>query len=640
MRSRIILRIILLLLVTLAVMASHCQTISGIINTYYKVTAINSATSTLTLTGTAGLTSGTRILIIQMKGAAIVSTNNSSFGNLSAINQAGNYEINTICGISGSDILLQKQLARTYDVTGLVQVVTIPQYNSVTVTDTLKAANWDPVAGTGGVLVLEATGTVTLNSVIDVSGAGFTGGTIGNYANCVWSTTVNDYALPAAPSDPNVNGAKKGEGIAAFITNNEYSRGKQANGGGGGNNHNTGGGGGANYGAGGQGGNRSNETFFACHGTTPGIGGLGLSSQGYSLANNRIFLGGGGGAGHENNSVATPGGNGGGIVIIKAGALAASGQKILANGTRGVNPLCSNPLMAEGDGGGGGGGGGVVLLDVANYTSPFTVEAKGADGSISGNATNNCTGPGGGGGGGVVWVSAGSFPVNVIATTAAGANGTISAVNSGGCGGQANGATSGVSGASLTSLVIPESSTIICSPLPAPNLLSFQAAENGGWVDLKWLITNSNNIGQIIPERSFDLQRFNSLTILDKSHRSFRDSVGVFSLLYYRLKIVNQDASIEYSRIISVRNKHSAVTPLLYPNPASQQIYINIEAGRKQTLIMSVLDVRGHNILLQSVNIDKGGQIISMPVQSLPKGVYILSYLLDGIPFRQKFTRL
>lgn len=640
MKSRIILRIILLLLVTLAVMASHCQVISGIINSYYKVTAINSGTSTLTLSGTAGLTPGTRILIIQMKGATINSANSSSFGNITAINNAGNYEVNNICGIVGSDILLQYQLSRSYDVGGWVQVVTVPQFNSVTVTDTLKAAPWDPVTGTGGICILECAGTLTLNSPIDVSGAGFTGGMITNYANCVWSTTVNDYALPASPSDPNVNGAKKGEGIAACILNNEYSRGKQANGGGGGNNHNTGGGGGANYGAGGQGGNRSNETFFACHGTTPGIGGLGLAANGYSTSNNRIFLGGGGGAGHENNLVATPGGAGGGIAIILANTLNGSGQKILANGMKGVNPACSNPVMAEGDGGGGGGGGGVVLLNVTNYSGTVSIEARGADGSISGNATNNCTGPGGGGGGGVVWLSSSSVPASVSTSVTGGANGVISAVNSGGCGGQANGATGGISGATLTSWVLPSSATVVCSPLPASELLLFQAQPARNLVTLHWKVQQPARISRIIVERSVDLIHFSLLRELTSADEIYEDSVGPFNIYYYRLLLVGIDGNREYSRIVRIQGQ-TLITPVqVFPNPASQLVQVGLYAEKKQSLDIRLIDWQGKIVLEQAAMINSGYQVIPLRIESLPKGVYVLSVEIHGRLVRQKLTKL
>src|SRR5205807_5444936 len=107
------------------------------------------------------------------------------------------------------------------------------------------------------------------------------------------------------------NGDRKGEGITLGNASYELGRGKLANGGGGGNNHNSGGAGGGNGGTGGGGGQRSMEGGFNCHGMFPGIGGLSLQTNGYSVANNKIFMGGGGGAGQGNNDVGENGGNGG-----------------------------------------------------------------------------------------------------------------------------------------------------------------------------------------------------------------------------------------------------------------------------------------------------------------------------------------
>jgi hypothetical protein len=444
------------------------QSISGVINAYYKITAVNTLTSTLTLTTTAGLTPGTRVLLIQMQGAAIDNTNTAAFGNITAINTTGNYEFNYVCGIAGNDVLLQYQLTRTYTPTGNVQLVTVPQYDDVTVTDTVKAADWNAATGTGGVLAMEAD-TVYLNAPVSASGLGFNGGGLNSFANgCVWSTNVTQYSMTVPPPGANISGAAKGQGIAAYITGADYGRGKQANGGGGGNNHNSGGGGGGHYGAGGIGGQRSNETTFQCHGANPGVGGLSVASLGYTTGNNRIFMGGGGGAGHENNSVGTPGGKGGGIVILTANVIVSAGAGILANGAVPVNNMLTDPFTAQGDGGGGGGAGGAIILNVNEVNGSVNVSATGAKGSECGVGLGvaDCPGPGGGGGGGVVWMKGAAPIANVTSTTTGGANGVVGMASTvAACRGQAAGASAGSNGAAITGYVLPVSTPFICTPL-------------------------------------------------------------------------------------------------------------------------------------------------------------------------------
>jgi hypothetical protein len=99
MKKTGLLKCILLLTIVFNGIYLHGQSISGIINSYYKVTGINTLTNGLTLSGTGGLTPGSKILIIQMKGANINSSNSAAFGNITAINNTGNYEINEICAV-------------------------------------------------------------------------------------------------------------------------------------------------------------------------------------------------------------------------------------------------------------------------------------------------------------------------------------------------------------------------------------------------------------------------------------------------------------------------------------------------------------------------------------------------------------
>src|SRR5580692_10806076 len=189
------------------------------------------------------------------------------------------------------------------------------------------------------------------------------------------------------------------------------------------------------------------ETFFDCHGTNPGIGGLSLAAYGYSIAQNRIFVGSGGGAGHENNSVGLPGGNGGGIIILTAPVITSAGNAILANGLAPINPTNINPLVAEGDGGGGGGAGGTIIINAATVSGSVDVEAQGGRGSDASNFVTDCTGPGGGGGGGVIWTSGATIPPAITPIVNGGSNGVVSA-NSGkaACRGAANSATAGAVG--------------------------------------------------------------------------------------------------------------------------------------------------------------------------------------------------
>jgi len=361
--------------------------LSGIINQYASIADINYCASELTVSAPENFAVGTDILILQMQGATINESNNSTFGNVEDLGGAGLFERARIQAINGNVLTLENALVNTYDLNGAVQIVDIPTYENAEVTATLEPANWDGT--TGGVLALEVTGTLTLSAPISADGKGFRGGVaeITESNNCNAFIGADDYFY----NQNNWRGAAKGEGIARATSGREAGRGAQANGGGGGNDHNSGGGGGAHLAAAGNGGINDEPRFLGCDGNFPGIGGKAIPSAG-----NRIFLGGGGGAGHENNDVSTDGGAGGGIIFIKAQTIIGNTQSISARG--------ENVTEATGgDGAGGGGGGGTILLDAAAISSTLTINADGgAGGDIDNNNQDRCHGPGGGGSGGRV----------------------------------------------------------------------------------------------------------------------------------------------------------------------------------------------------------------------------------------------
>ena len=198
---------IILFLFCLQTFESNAQTISGIVNSYFKATYYASQYNGLKVPGVTGLVKGDRVLIIQMKGALIDETNTATFGNISSVNGAGQYEFATICGFVNDTVGFEKELSNTYDFTKAVQVIYVPVYTDVTVNGTLLPQEWNPITETGGVIAIEATGTVTLNVGINANGVGYRGGALLSFSTCNFFTNPNSYYYsPATVIGNNNNG--------------------------------------------------------------------------------------------------------------------------------------------------------------------------------------------------------------------------------------------------------------------------------------------------------------------------------------------------------------------------------------------------------------------------------------------------
>ncbi|MFN0035132.1 MAG: PKD domain-containing protein, partial [Saprospiraceae bacterium] len=456
--------------------AANAQ-ISGIINRYTPVSAIDTCSGRLSVADTAGFRVGAAVLLIQMQGAEISTANSPFYGIVTAMNFVGRHERAVIDSVGATDVFVEKRLSYSFSLPGRLQLVSIPQFADVTVADTLRAKPWDGL--TGGVLAFDVSGTLTLNAPIVVNGAGFRGGAdyvaTGNTCNAI--TPILGYFFGLG----NWRGGYKGEGIALPAPNQELGRGPRANGGGGGNDHNAGGGGGANVTNGGTGGNNADPNPFGCNGYFPGIGGYAPLST-----TNRMFLGGGGGAGHSNNLMRSKGGNGGGIVLLKAGAIAGTAPAIFAQGT--------GAGLSLSDGAGGGGAGGTIWLDLAVPNPNLILNANGGRG---GNADNNnvdrCMGPGGGGAGGRILTNA---QPGIFSVTGGAAGITVNSTI--GCNNSSNSGAAGELGEIQPLSTIAQGTLdyflpqVLAAPQPdtvcaGQNALFTLLTNDGGW-DLQWQV--------------------------------------------------------------------------------------------------------------------------------------------------------
>jgi mucin-19 len=443
-------------------------------NTYYPGGTVALGATALTIgagttTGVASaIAPGDLLLIIQMQGADINSSNTNLYGdntgdgtivsntataaNLargSTANTAGTYEFavatNTV-GAGGGTVNLSAPLQFGYTTAAATaikgqqrfQVVRMQQYSSLTLGANIDVFPWN--GNTGGVLALDVAGDLDLGGrTINGNSRGFrgAGGFLSTGAVCTTNagdSPCTDYVSLNAATNVHL-GVFKGEGIAgtpAFLFNSltattigsitgadgypggDRSRGAPGNAGGGGNQHNGGGGGGGNGGLGGFGGNTWNGQSRTNFSGLP-YGGIGGAS-GYNSAT-RIIMGGGGGAGDANNTGTPHGGSGGAIVMIRAG-------RVLGTGTINTNGAAGTASTGT-DASGAGGAGGSVWVTTGAGTLPATlsINALGGAGANSGNMGGSVEtdGPGGGGGGGQFITNATGATVSLLG----GVNGVI-----------------------------------------------------------------------------------------------------------------------------------------------------------------------------------------------------------------------
>ena len=109
-------------------LATAQTSIGGIINSYAKVTGINNSNVCapfIIVDDASEFNIGDYLMIIQMKGAEIDTTDSSVFGTVTNLNSAGLYEKTIIQDIIGNEIYLDRQMVNSYDINSRVQIVKI-----------------------------------------------------------------------------------------------------------------------------------------------------------------------------------------------------------------------------------------------------------------------------------------------------------------------------------------------------------------------------------------------------------------------------------------------------------------------------------------------------------------------------------
>ncbi len=609
-------RTLVLLATVLMVPMMHAQVnghaaVSSIVGLTFNVTNVNETYDTFE--------NGEQVIIMQMQSDVCGTNlaNNSTFGDIFNMSNAGKWEVRTIAshtevGSIPTSITVTGPLANSYSICArcAVQIITYPTFGAPNwaTTANIPAIPWN--GSIGGVIAFRVPGTLTVGHDINASGCGYRGGAPS--ANFTSTCNATVYATNST------NYGEKGEGVQRVdVATVRYGRGKFVNGGGGGSTKNTGGGGGGHVTQGGAGGGG-----YTC---TPGAGGLGGIITFPWINYDRFFMGGGGGGGQADNGIGGAGGNGGGIIIIEAATLQtlpgascpSNIARIIANGANGGNSIGAPP-----DGAGGGGAGGTVYLDVTlldvDAACPLICAANGGNGGIvsNTNAGSWIDTQGGGGGGGQGFVAC-------AATVAPGGNATTSTQS--GVGGVHDPS----NGRAQTGLGLPNSGVqgfggLITLPM---ELLYFTAKPENEHVRVSWATASEQDNRLFRVQRSADQQEW--ITIAERAgagwsnEQNLYDALDLFPLPgtgYYRLEQEDMDGEVRHSGVAVVDFSFFSA-PRAYPVPADQEV--NIVGVAPEVYTMQVIDLSGRVMAVPFIRL---GERCILRTNTLAAGTYIVRW--------------
>ena len=112
---------------------------------------------------------------------------------------------------------------------------------------------------------------------------------------------------------------------------------------------------------------------------------------------------------------------------------------------------------------------------------------------------------------------------------------------------------------------------------------------------------------------------------------TFYDAQATGELVYYRLKMVDLDATFKYSEVRTVNTNGSDLEFSFGPNPVQNEASIRISGNQRVRLTLTVTDLMGRT--LKSMNFTKSENLFLQKINlaDLPAGQYVLSVKGDNV---------
>lgn len=169
-----------------------------------------------------------------------------------------------------------------------------------------------------------------------------------------------------------------------------------------------------------------------------------------------------------------------------------------------------------------------------------------------------------------------------------------------------------------------------CGLLPV-DLVSFNAQRLSKDVQLQWEVSNEINMKGYAVERADNNSAFKQIAFVNamntiKSERySYTDKniLNTVAGVQYRIKQVDADGSIKYSRIISLSNNLS-LTDAVYKNPFSDDFTLQLTLAASERVAIEMYDLHGRLIIAKQQQLTAGTNTVALATAGVSAGTYIV----------------
>ncbi len=163
-------------------------------------------------------------------------------------------------------------------------------------------------------------------------------------------------------------------------------------------------------------------------------------------------------------------------------------------------------------------------------------------------------------------------------------------------------------------------------------MMSFDGQVQSMTADLNWVMENETNCNYFVIERSGDTGGYDSIGVvtgLNNNNQTtyiYADDHMLNGNNYYRLRQVDMDGVIRYSKVVSLYDMQQEAAPKMsvYPNPATATLNFSINSNSTQQIFIQIYSISGVLLQTSEQTLTAGNNLQSITVNNLKSGNYFL----------------
>jgi hypothetical protein len=174
------------------------------------------------------------------------------------------------------------------------------------------------------------------------------------------------------------------------------------------------------------------------------------------------------------------------------------------------------------------------------------------------------------------------------------------------------------------------------------SLSAFNASYGRNYFELNWS-TVAGDFDHFIIERSLDGMKFESIGTVESKEAvregqfnfrdHFRTAIALNNDFYYRLKQVDANGNMVYSKVLIARmfNTRTLASLSVTPDPLANDILVNVQLKEESYVMMKVSDEKGNLILKEGQKAANGANTYTLEgTRNLHPGMYTLEVTVNS----------